>query len=134
MTADIIMNDPDVVIVGKDQVAHLELTNDIAKRVGVDKKFEYEFGDVEKVMSLIDPTIKMSKSAGESHVLYLFDEDYESKLKRANTNPEGFENIKKIADFIGVEFKGMNSTYKKDIADKMREMFVIKMESKLVGD
>src|SRR5208283_2336178 len=101
MAADIIINDPDVVLVGRDQVAHLELTNDIAKRVGVSKRFNYELGDVEKVMSLIDPSIKMSKSSGEAHVLYLFDEDYEIKLKKANTNQEGLENLQKIGDFLG---------------------------------
>lgn len=125
MTADIIVNDPDVVLIGKDQVAHLELANDIAKRVGVKKRFEYEMGDVDKIMSLIDPTIKMSKSGGEAHVLYLFDEDYEGKMKRANMNEAGFANIKKIADFLGVEFKGMNSDYKKEIAEKMETMFNI---------
>ncbi len=124
MAADIIINDPDVIIVGRDQVAHIELTNDIASRVGVSKKFEYEFGDIDKLMSLIDPEIKMSKSSGEKHVLYLFDEDYEKKLKSANMNDLGFINIKKIADFFGVEYNGMNSTYKLDIANEMKKRFI----------
>lgn len=124
MAADIIMNDPDVVLVGRDQVAHLELTNDIAKRVGVTKRFNYELGDVEKVMSLIDPSIKMSKSSGEAHVLYLFDEDYEAKLKKANTNAEGLINLQKIGDFLGAERSEMNSVYKKNISDKMKLLFL----------
>lgn len=126
MAADIIMNDPDVVIVGKDQVQHLELTNDIAKRIGVKKRFEYEFGDVDRVASLVDPTIKMSKSAGEKHVLYLFDDDYGKKLKGANMNPEGLINIQKIGDFLGVDRSDMNSVYKDSIAKKMKELFGIK--------
>ncbi len=124
MAADIIMNDPDVIIIGKDQIAHVELTNDIAKRVGVTKHFEYEMGDIDKVMSLMDPTIKMSKSSGESHVLYLFDEDYTKKLKKANMNEAGFNNIKAIADFFGVSFNGMNSDYKRDIALALQNKFL----------
>lgn len=124
MAADIIINDPDIIIIGKDQIAHVELTNDIAKRVGVTKHFEYEMGDIDKVMSLIDPTIKMSKSSGESHVLYLFDEDYNKKLKKANMNEAGFNNIKAIADFFNVSFNGMNSDYKKDIAIALQNKFL----------
>lgn len=123
MAADIIINDPDVVVIGRDQVAHMELTNDIAKRVGVTKRFEYEFGDAEKIMSLVDPTIKMSKSAGESHVLYLFDEDYSKKLKKANTNEEGLKNLQQIGDFFGVERNDMNGLYKEAIAEKLSKVF-----------
>lgn len=47
MAADIMMNEPDVVIVGRDQVAHLELCNDISKRFN-GKEYKYEFGDVDK--------------------------------------------------------------------------------------
>lgn len=123
MTADIVINDPDIIIVGRDQVPHIELANDIAKRVGVKKKFKYEFGDVDKVMSLVDPTIKMSKSAGENHVLYLFDENYKDKLKRANMNEEGMINIQKIGDFFGVERSELNSVYKDNIANKLESIF-----------
>jgi tryptophanyl-tRNA synthetase len=123
MAADIVINDPDVVIVGRDQVAHLELTNDIAKRIGVEKKFEFEFGDADKIMSLMDPTLKMSKSSGDKHVLYMFDEDYDKKLKSANMDELGFANIKKIGDHFGVEFKGMNSAYKSEIANEMKKRF-----------
>jgi tryptophanyl-tRNA synthetase len=123
MAADIIINNPDVVIVGKDQIAHMELVNDIAKRVGVIKKFDYEMGDVDKVMSLINPSIKMSKSAGESHVLYLFDEDYSKKLKKANMNDEGLANLQKIGDFLCILRNDMNSKYKEDIAFKLSMMF-----------
>jgi tryptophanyl-tRNA synthetase len=123
MAADIIMNDPDVVIVGRDQVAHMDLANDIAKRVGVEKRFEYEMGDAEKVMSLVDPGIKMSKSSGDAHVLYLFDEDYAAKLRRANTNEAGLANLRKIGDFLGAERCDMNSEYKERIAARMASLF-----------
>ena len=124
MTADIIINNPDVII-GRDQVPHLDLCNDIAKRVGVEKYFNYEFGDVDKIMSLSDPSKKMSKSSGEKGVLYLFDEDYISKLKPANSNKEGIENLKKIANNIGIDISKitMNLELKIAIAEKMNKIF-----------
>jgi len=124
MAADIMMNDPDVIIVGKDQVAHIDLCNDISKRVG-GKYYKYEFGDVDKVMSLIDPTKKMSKSAGEKHVLYLFDEDYFSKLKKANMNEEGLKNIQLIAKHLGVDYEKIDSNLKlkEEISRKMIDKF-----------
>ena len=124
MTADIMINDPDVIIIGKDQKAHLDLCNNISKRVG-GREYKYEFGDVDKIMSLMDPTKKMSKSLGEKHILYIFDEDYESKIKKANMNEEGLENMKMIGRGIGVDVDKyeMNSELKKAISDKMNELF-----------
>jgi len=58
MAADIIINDPDVVIVGKDQIAHLDLCNDISKRFN-GKYYNYELGDVDKIMSLIEANASM---------------------------------------------------------------------------
>lgn len=123
MAADIIINVPDVIIVGSDQVAHIELTNDICKRVGINKEFKYEFGDVDKIMSLLDPTIKMSKSSGEKHVLYIFDEDYEGKLRKANANEEGLLNLKKISDYFGIVRRESNLEYKMNIAETMEKTF-----------
>ncbi len=125
MTADIMMNDPDVVIVGKDQVPHLDLCNDISKRVG-GKEYKYEFGDVDKIMSLSDPTKKMSKSLGEKHVLYLFDEDYKKKIRSANANEEGLENLKKLGRSLGVDIDQytLNVELKDAIAQKMEEIFI----------
>lgn len=124
MTADIMMNDPDVVIVGRDQVAHIDLCNDISKRVG-GKYYKYEFGHVDKIMSLQDPTKKMSKSAGEKHVLYLFDEDYNKKIRKANMNEEGEKNIKLIAKHLDVDIEKCetNLQLKEEISRKMIELF-----------
>lgn len=124
MASDIIMNDPDVIIVGSDQIPHIELTNDICKRIGITKHYEYEFGDVDKIMSLQDPTIKMSKSAGEKHVLYLFDENYEYKLRKANATEEGIKNLQKIGDFFGIEKNDSNLEYKIAIAEAMKKRFM----------
>ncbi len=124
MTADIMINDPDIVIIGKDQVPHLDLCNDISKRYS-GKTYKYEFGDVDKIMSLSDPNKKMSKSLGEKHVLYLFDEDYKKKIKSANANEEGLANLKKIGESIGVDCSQftMNSELKENISNKMEEIF-----------
>jgi hypothetical protein len=45
----------------------------------------------------------MSKSLDNKHVLCIFDDNYESKIKRANTNESGLENLKKIGRGIGVD-------------------------------
>lgn len=123
MAADIIINDPDFIIVGADQISHIELTNDICKRIGINKHFDYKFGDVDKIMSLQDPTIKMSKSSGEKHVLYLFDEDYKAKLKKANANEEGLINLRKIGDYFRIERCDSNLEYKTRIAEKLEIKF-----------
>ena len=124
MTADIIINDPDIVIIGKDQSAHLDLCNDISKRIG-GKEYKYEYGDVDKIMSLLDPTKKMSKSLGEKNVLYLFNENYTSKIKKANANEEGLINIKKIGKGIGIDVDKyeMNIDLKMAISKRMNELF-----------
>lgn len=124
MTADIMMNDPDIIIIGRDQVAHIELCNDISKRVG-GREYKYEFGDIDKVMSLQDPEKKMSKSLGEKHVLNLFDEDYEKKIKKANANELGLKNLKIIATGIGVDVEKytMNIDLKMAMIEKMNKLF-----------
>jgi tryptophanyl-tRNA synthetase len=126
MTADIMINDPDIVIIGKDQVAHLELCNDISKRLG-GREYKYEFGDVDKIMSLQDPEKKMSKSLGDRHILNIFNEDYEKKIKRANANELGLKNLKIIAQGLGlnVENYTLNIELKMAMIDKMKELFTI---------
>jgi len=94
--ADILLYHGTVVPVGQDQVQHVELTRDIARW------FNRKYGDyfrepeallteVPKVMSLLEPTKKMSKSKGEGHVIELADSPdvIEKKLKRAITASEG---------------------------------------------
>ena len=71
MAADILLYQPDFVPVGEDQKQHVELTRDIATR------FNHLYGDTFKIpepyiskvgariMSLADPTAKMSKSEND---------------------------------------------------------------------
>ncbi len=71
--ADILLYLADGVPVGEDQVQHLELSRRIARRFN--SRFGKMFPEPEpvvgkkggRIMSLSDPTAKMSKSAGESH-------------------------------------------------------------------
>lgn len=95
MAADILLYQADVVPVGIDQMQHLELTRDIAQR------FNGIYGDVftvpepyigkvgAKIMSLQDPTKKMSKSDENPNAsIYLMDDPdtIMRKCKRAVTD------------------------------------------------
>ena len=93
MAADILLYSPTLIPVGEDQAQHVELTRSIAK------KFNAKFGDTFKepkvkltkgarIMSLSDPTKKMSKSLGPKHYVALSDDPttIESKVKSAVTD------------------------------------------------
>ena len=97
MAADILLYQADVVPVGIDQMQHLELTRNIAER------FNNIYGDVftvpeayigkvgAKIMSLQDPTRKMSKSDENPNAsIYLMDDPDTiiRKCKRAVTDSE----------------------------------------------
>ncbi len=84
--ADILIYNANYVPVGKDQEQHLELTRNIAVRFN--KQFgeyfnepEPLFTDVQKLMSLADPTKKMSKSLGEKHYIGLFEDENKTRKK-----------------------------------------------------
>lgn len=123
MAADIIINDPDVVLVGTDQIPHMHLTNEIAKRMG-GRTYKSEFGTKQIVYGLRN-SVKMSKSQGEHNVLYLFDEDYQAKLNKAITDVEGLANLRLIAQGIGLDpFQyEMNSDLKRAMATQMQSTF-----------
>lgn len=97
MAADILLFQSDVVPVGIDQMQHLELTRDIAQR------FNAIYGDVftvpeayigkvgAKIMSLQDPSKKMSKSDENPNAsIYLMDDPdtIMRKCKRAVTDSQ----------------------------------------------
>ena len=97
MAADILLYQTDVVPVGQDQLQHLEITRDIAQR------FNSIYGDVftipepyigkvgAKIMSLQDPSKKMSKSDENPNAsIYLMDgpDTIRRKCKRAITDSE----------------------------------------------
>ncbi len=95
--ADILLYDANEVPVGDDQRQHIEITRDIAIR------FNHRFGETfvipksvtpasgARVMDLLNPTSKMSKSGDDdSGVIYLLDDaaKIEKKFKRAVTDSE----------------------------------------------
>lgn len=84
--ADILIYNANFVPVGKDQEQHLELTRNIAVRFN--KQFgEYFneplplFTEITKLMSLADPTKKMSKSLGEKHYIGVFEDPEKTRKK-----------------------------------------------------
>lgn len=98
MAADILLYSADLVPVGEDQKQHLELTRDIAERFN--KKYNDIFTIPEvripkvgaRIMSLADPTKKMSKSdANPKAFITLLDDpkQIEKKIKSAVTDSDG---------------------------------------------
>jgi tryptophanyl-tRNA synthetase len=96
MAADILLYHTDLVPVGEDQKQHLELTRDIAIRFNRDYGETFRVPDPfipkvgARIMSLADPTKKMSKSDEESEagcIMLLDDADaVQRKFKRAVTD------------------------------------------------
>lgn len=98
MSGDILLYNPEIVPVGQDQKQHLELARNIAER------FNNKYGQTfivpnpyipkvgAKIMSLQDPTKKMSKSdANTKSFVTLLDSPEEAftKIKKAVTDSEG---------------------------------------------
>jgi tryptophanyl-tRNA synthetase len=91
--ADILLYKAGLVPVGKDQEQHLELSRNIAIRFN-NKHGEYFqepkplFTEIPKLMSLADPTKKMSKSLGDQHCVRLFEDEgsIRKKVKTAVTD------------------------------------------------
>ncbi len=95
--ADILLYHSNAVPVGQDQVQHVELTQDVARWFNNRYQTDYFeepktlLTEVPKVMSLLEPEKKMSKSYGEGQVISLADEPevIEKKLKAAGTATTG---------------------------------------------
>lgn len=149
MAADILLYDAHIVPVGKDQKQHIELTRDIALRMN--KKYKttlfqvpdmYKVKAGEKIMDLLNPEIKMSKSNENQKGTIFLLEDLESirkKIMSAKTdslncvkydleNQKGIANLmtiyscitKKTYEEIEKEFSGKNyGEFKKDLANKL---------------
>ena len=97
MAADILLYQTDIVPVGIDQKQHLELARDIASRFNLiySDTFKIPEGyiptDTMKIMSLQEPTAKMSKSdPNENAIVYILDskDDIMRKFKRAVTDSD----------------------------------------------
>jgi len=95
MAADILLYKATLVPVGEDQMPHIEITNDLARRFNqmFGKTFPLVKGFVNEEMgarikSLTDPTKKMSKTGGEGIGLSDSPESIRKKIKTAVTDSE----------------------------------------------
>ncbi|MBI5222447.1 MAG: tryptophan--tRNA ligase [Candidatus Magasanikbacteria bacterium] len=105
--ADILLYHGNMVPVGQDQVQHVELTRNIAR--WFNNRYNQYFPetkhlltDVPKVMSLLEPEKKMSKSLGEGHVIELCDEPevIEKKFKKAVTATTGGDKAPGVVNLL----------------------------------
>ncbi len=132
MAADILLYQADVVPVGVDQKQHLEITRDIAER------FNNLYGEVftipeayigksgAKIMSLQDPTKKMSKSDENLNATILLTDDRDAiirKFKRAVTDSdaqirysEDKPGISNLMDIYGAITKKSHEEIEKEFA------------------
>lgn len=153
MAADILLYDTDVVPVGNDQKQHIEITRDLAERVNnkYGKTFVVPDGrflkEGARIMSLDDPTSKMSKSAENIHSrISLLDDANKIKksIMRATTDSEGsvrfdMENKPGISNLLNIysAFSGMGvpdiekkyegcgyGDFKKDLVDVTVEAII----------
>ena len=112
MAADIVLYDADIVPVGEDQVQHVELTRDLVKRMnsryGENTLIEpkYQMNKVgARIMSLTNPSVKMSKSDPKGDIFLLEDlktirkkimsavTDSGSEVKYDKENKPGISNL-----------------------------------------
>lgn len=149
MACDILLYQADAVPVGEDQKQHLELTRNLAQR------FNHHYSDTftvpepyipkvgARIMSLQDPTSKMSKSdPNDNATIFLSDESdvIVKKIKRAVTDSgsevkrgegkEGIENLMTLMEIsTGKKAKEIESAYegkgygdfKSDVAEAVAE-------------
>lgn len=124
--ADILLYHGNLVPVGQDQIQHVELTRDAGR--WFNKKYGDYFPETKhlltnlpKIMSLLEPAKKMSKSLGPEHVIDLADEPatIQSKLKKAVTATSGGDEAPGVTNLLALlkEF-GDEATYKKFLASE----------------
>jgi tryptophanyl-tRNA synthetase len=112
MAADILIYRAEYVPVGKDQVQHLELSREIARRFNERFRVEYFaepkplLTEAAKILSFADPTKKMSKSLGPKHYVGLYDDrsTIEEKVMSAvtDTGPRGQEMSPGVANLFSI--------------------------------
>ena len=109
MAADILLYNADLVPVGEDQRQHLELCRDLAQR------FNHQYSETfvipepympktgSRIMSLADPTRKMSKSDDNDRAtLFILDEPDQIRKKIASAVTDSGSEIRATADKPGV--------------------------------
>ena len=151
MAADILLYNTNIVPVGEDQTQHIELTRDIAK------KFNSRFGEIftipealvnkttARIMSLSDPTKKMSKSDAPKSFIALTDkpDEIRQKISTAVTDTEAIFSFTKSGpavknllnifaafsdeDEAAIETKFAGKGYK-EFKEALAELLITKLE------
>lgn len=134
MAADILLYDADIVPIGDDQKQHLELTRTLAER------FNNLYGDTfvvpkgyipkagKRVMSLTDPTRKMSKSdENPRSSIYLLDDinTAKNKIRSAVTDSDrhikyDLENKPGISNLLDI-YSGLTDLSIKELEEKYKD-------------
>lgn len=134
MAADILLYQTDIVPVGDDQKQHIELTRDLAERFNKRFKKIMTIPEIRipkhgaRIMSLQDPTKKMSKSdPNKKAVVTLLDDlkTIEKKIKSAVTDSEGivrFDPVNKpgISNLLTIE-AALTGTTVESLVDKYKD-------------
>lgn len=138
MAADILLYQTDLVPVGEDQKQHLELARDLAARFN--NRYSPTFKipepyipkEVGRVMSLQEPTKKMSKSDENENAFILLADDADTirrKIKRSVTDSVGI--VQYSDEQPGI--KNLLNIYSK-LSDKSIDEIVTMYEGKGYGD
>jgi len=129
--ADILIYKGELVPVGEDQVQHVELTRDIAKRFN--KKFGQTFPEtkpyltkISRLKSLQDPAKKMSKSLGLKHFVGIFEDEktIREKFAKAVTTPPGIENLSLITNLLSEGTEKFDAKNCAKAKEKLAELFL----------
>lgn len=126
MAADILLYKSNLVPVGDDQKAHIDLTNEIGH------KFNSMFGETfesvktvkaegARIMSLKDSSKKMSKTGDEGIALSDEPDTIREKIKKAVTDEAGIKNLIDIYSLLGGKKpevqEGQYAGFKSELAD-----------------
>ncbi|BDV02559.1 MAG: tryptophan--tRNA ligase [Candidatus Hepatoplasma vulgare] len=136
MVADILLYNPDSVIVGQDQKQHIELTKLLAQKLNNNYDLKFKIPEAQivkkeggsKIMALRNPEGKMSKSDNEkNNTIFLLDslEDINKKITTALTDSENkikYDPIKKpgISNLITI-YSAFSNLSIKEIEDKFKD-------------
>jgi tryptophanyl-tRNA synthetase len=122
--ADILIYRAEFVPVGKDQEQHLELSRVIANRFN-NKLGQYFkepkalFTEIPKLLSLVDPTKKMSKSLGDQHVVRLFEEEVSIRRKVKTAVTDTGEKTDEMSPGVANLFELLKACGKMDQYDSL---------------
>jgi len=125
MAADILIQDTDIVPVGKDQKQHIEITREIARKFNIQYGLTFKEPQ-EKILEETETVIgidgqKMSKSYGNTIPLFATDEETEKIIMSVPMDSKGIDEKKNPEDYNLYKIFKLFATSEEDI--EIREMF-----------